>query len=31
MRGINAAERYFIYFGGPKVYEVMTAAKDMTF
>lgn len=31
MRGMNAAERYFIYFGSPKVYKVMTAAKDMAF
>lgn len=31
--GINAAERRstFIYFRNPKVYKVMTAAKDMTF
>lgn len=29
MRRINAAERYFIYFGSPEVYKVMTAAKDI--
>lgn len=31
MRLINAAERYFICSGSPKVYKVMTAAKDMAF
>lgn len=24
---INATERYFIYFGSPEVYKVLTAAK----